>query len=187
MEKIALGLIEVVGLTTAIEAADAAVKAASIELIGYELARGGGMVTVKLSGDVGAVKAAVEAGRLAAAKAGTVCWTHVIPRPHSELTGMIYSSDTVGRTICRAPVVAEVENPAPQDEAALPDEDEAESAAAIPPANGTDEREAAQVPVIEGPAEKGNCNLCGDPECTRKKGDPKVTCIHYNKTNKEDE
>ncbi len=81
----ALGLIETVGLAAAVEAADAAVKAANIHLIGYELTRGGGLVTVKLYGDVGAVQAAVQAGQMAANKINKVWSTHVIPRPHSDL------------------------------------------------------------------------------------------------------
>jgi microcompartment protein CcmL/EutN len=81
MVKNALGLIETVGLVAAVEAADEAAKAANIELLGYELTRGGGMVTVKLQGDVGAIKAAVDAGANAAGKVGTVWATHVIPRP----------------------------------------------------------------------------------------------------------
>ena len=67
MQK-SLGLIETQGLAGGIEAADAAVKSANVELIGYELTRGGGWTTVKIQGDVGAVKAAVDAARIAAGK-----------------------------------------------------------------------------------------------------------------------
>jgi len=70
MVKNALGLIETVGLVAAVTAADAAVKAANVELAGYELSRGGGLVVVKLFGDVGAVKAAVDAARSAASQVG---------------------------------------------------------------------------------------------------------------------
>lgn len=188
MEKIALGLIEVVGLTAAIEAADAAVKAAGIELTGYELAKGGGMVTVKVSGDVGAVKAAVAAARLAAGQVGTVCWTHVIPRPHAEVGALINSRETVGRTILRTPAAAIIDvDPSATGTDSLPEETEPVSEAAVSQPDITVEQPLLEPPVTEGLTEKGNCNLCGDPECTRKKGDPKVTCIHYNKNNKEDE
>jgi len=80
----ALGLIEVYGLVTAIEALDAAVKAANVTLIGKEHV-GGGLVTVMVRGDVGAVKAATDAGAAAAERVGEVISVHVIPRPHEEV------------------------------------------------------------------------------------------------------
>ena len=80
----ALGMIETKGLVGSIEAADAMVKAANVYLIGKEFV-GGGLVTVMVRGDVGAVKAAVEAGGTAAARLGEVIATHVIPRPHSDV------------------------------------------------------------------------------------------------------
>lgn len=84
MEKEALGLIETRGLVGAIEAADAMVKAAKVSLIGKEFV-GGGYVTVMVRGDVGAVKAAVEAGGVAAKKVGELVSVHVIPRPHGDV------------------------------------------------------------------------------------------------------
>ena len=84
MEKEALGLIETRGLVGAIEAADAMVKAAKVSLIGKEFV-GGGYVTVMVRGDVGAVKAAVEAGSVAAKKVGELVSVHVIPRPHGDV------------------------------------------------------------------------------------------------------
>lgn len=80
----ALGLIETRGLIGSIEAADAMVKAANVQLIGYEQV-GGGYVTVMVRGDVGAVKAATDAGAEAAARVGEVVSVHVIPRPHAEV------------------------------------------------------------------------------------------------------
>jgi ethanolamine utilization protein EutM len=80
----ALGMVETKGLVGAIEAADAMVKAAKVELIGREQV-GGGYVTVMVRGDVGAVKAATDAGATAAEKVGEVVSVHVIPRPHSEV------------------------------------------------------------------------------------------------------
>lgn len=87
-EGIALGLIETRGLVGAIEAADAMVKAASVTLIGKEKI-GGGYVTVMVRGDVGAVKAATDAGAAAARKVGEVVSVHVIPRPHTELESIL--------------------------------------------------------------------------------------------------
>lgn len=92
----ALGLIETAGLAPALEAADAMTKAANVELVGYELARGGGLVTVKIRGDVGAVKAAVGAGNAAASKVGKVVSVHVIPRPHQDTEILVNSPNTRG-------------------------------------------------------------------------------------------
>ena len=80
----ALGMIETRGLVGAVEAADAMVKAASVTLIGRSQV-GGGLVTVMVRGDVGAVKAATDAGAAAAKKVGELVSVHVIPRPHSEV------------------------------------------------------------------------------------------------------
>ena len=84
MNQEALGMVETRGLVAAIEAADAMVKAANVVLIGTEKI-GSGLVSVMVRGDVGAVKAAVEAGAANAAKLGELVATHVIPRPHSDV------------------------------------------------------------------------------------------------------
>lgn len=80
----ALGLIETKGLVGSIEAADAMVKAANVRLVGKEKV-GGGYVTVMVRGDVGAVKAATDAGAAAAERVGELVSVHVIPRPHQDL------------------------------------------------------------------------------------------------------
>jgi microcompartment protein CcmL/EutN len=84
MVKQALGTIETRGLTAAIEAADSMVKAAEVVLIGTEKI-GSGLVSVMVRGDVGAVKAAVEAGSVTASALGELVATHVIPRPHEDV------------------------------------------------------------------------------------------------------
>ncbi|WP_300367671.1 BMC domain-containing protein [Brachyspira sp.] len=84
--SMALGMIETKGLISAIEAADAMVKAANVNLVGKTLV-GGGLVTVMVRGDVGAVKAATDAG--AAAKVGDLISVHVIPRPHEEVESIL--------------------------------------------------------------------------------------------------
>ncbi len=84
MAKEALGMIETRGLTAAIEAADSMVKAAEVVLIGTEKI-GSGLVSVMVRGDVGAVKAAVEAGATTASSLGELVATHVIPRPHEDV------------------------------------------------------------------------------------------------------
>lgn len=80
----ALGMVETKGLVGSIEAADAMVKAANVTLIGKEQI-GAGLVTVMVRGDVGAVKAATDAGASAASRVGELVSVHVIPRPHSEV------------------------------------------------------------------------------------------------------
>ena len=84
----ALGLVETKGLVGAIEAADAMVKSANVQLIGYEKI-GSGLITVMVRGDVGAVKAAVDAGSAAASVVGEVKSSHVIPRPHADVEKIV--------------------------------------------------------------------------------------------------
>ena len=94
----ALGSIEVVGLVAGVEAADVACKTADVNLIGYELAKGGGYVTVKVEGQVAAVQAAMAAAEVAASKLTRVVSRIVIPRPHQELESIVFSAATVGLT-----------------------------------------------------------------------------------------
>ena len=89
--KEALGMVETKGLIGAIEAADAMVKAANVALIGKQQI-GSGLVTVMVRGDVGAVKAAVDAGAEAAKRVGTLYGVHVIPRPHNDVEGILPSA-----------------------------------------------------------------------------------------------
>ena len=84
----AIGMIETKGLVASIEAADAMVKAANVTLIGKEKV-GGGLITVLIRGDVGAVKAATEAGAEAAKRVGELISVHVIPRPHGEVNATL--------------------------------------------------------------------------------------------------
>ena len=84
MQQEALGMVETKGLTAAIEADDAMVKSANVMLVGYEKI-GSGLVTVIVRGDVGAVKAATDAGAAAARNVGEVKAVHVIPRPHTDV------------------------------------------------------------------------------------------------------
>lgn len=88
MDKQALGMVETKGLVGAIEAADAMVKAANVTLIGKEMI-GSGLVTVMVRGDVGAVKASVDAGEAAAKRLGELISVHVIPRPHEEVEDIL--------------------------------------------------------------------------------------------------
>ena len=88
MTQQALGIVETRGVTAAIEAADAMTKSAEVSLIGTEKI-GSGLVSVMVRGDVGAVKAAVESGAAAASRLGELVAQHVIPRPHTDVEGIL--------------------------------------------------------------------------------------------------
>lgn len=88
LPQVAIGMIETRGVVPALEAADAMVKAANVQIVSKEAA-GGGLVAIVVRGDVGAVKAATDAGAVAANKVGEVLSVHVIPRPHEELTSVL--------------------------------------------------------------------------------------------------
>jgi ethanolamine utilization protein EutM len=95
MPSEALGLLECKGLVTLMEGCDAMLKAANVEMIGWDKA-GSGMVTAFVKGDVAAVKAAIDAGAEAAGRVGTVVAVHVIPRPHDELGGVMPKRKSAG-------------------------------------------------------------------------------------------
>ena len=216
MVKNSLGLIEVVGLAAALEAADAAVKAANVKLIGYELTKGGGLVLVKICGDVGAVKAGVEAGSAAARKVNKVWSTHVIPRPNQQLSCILESKETLGVRKQPTPIPVtesqviknenemteevEAELEIPVDTETGEEQVEAETEVQAEGEDAIQEEQAAKISVnevshenSEGNRENGVdqpekqpadlCNLCNDPACHRKKGDPKITCMYYGKNN----
>lgn len=206
-----MGLIETVGLAPAVEAADTMVKAANVELVGYELTRGGGMVLVKIRGDVGSVKAAASAGVAAASRVGKVVSTHVIPRPHPEVEPLISRKETAGTAQNdELPPAAEeasvpsggdgvyLQTTVEQPGIMLPEMETREEVKLVAAeetvpesqnANESDENKEAKknalVPVKneETPKDTGIgdkvCNLCGDPECRRRKGDSHVLCLHY--------
>ena len=87
----ALGMVETKGLTSLLEASDAMLKAANVQILGWDKV-GSGMVTGFVTGDVAAVKAAVDAGAEAAGKVGEVIAVHVIPRPHDEISNVLPKS-----------------------------------------------------------------------------------------------
>lgn len=86
--RVALGLVETIGLAAAVEAADAMVKSSDVTIVARQQT-GGGLITIMVIGDVGATKAAVDAGRAAAARVGRVVSAHVIPRPHDDIRGLL--------------------------------------------------------------------------------------------------
>src|SRR5207245_6164528 len=101
MTREALGMIETRGLVGAIEAADAMVKAANVTLIGKEYI-GAGYVTVMVRGDVGAVKAATDAGAAAARRVGELVSVHVIPRAQAELEQILPAGSLTGKTSAKS-------------------------------------------------------------------------------------
>lgn len=196
----ALGMIETIGLPTAIAAADAATKAANVQLLGYDLATGG-LVTVKVRGDVGAVQAAVRAGAQVGAQVGQVVSTHVIPRPHVDLESMT-AQLVRGPAVVSPPEPAAVKPRRPRQKVVPP---ELEAAAVVTelaaPAEVVSPEEDTPLPVVIGQEliideaggatfveadmviEEGAagevCNLCGDPACPRRKGQPHRLCVHW--------
>ena len=88
MAQPAIGMVETKGIVTLMEACDAMLKAANVQMIGWDKI-GAGLVTAFVTGDVAAVKAAVDAGAEAGGRVGQVAGVHVIPRPHDELSGVL--------------------------------------------------------------------------------------------------
>lgn len=199
MRQQALGMMETVGLSTAVTVADAAVKAANVSLLGYELSKGGGMVLIKVVGDVGAVKAAVEAGKAAAAGVGKVFAAQVIPRPHTEIAPLVYSQATVGLSSPASSGSGEKQQDGetktgPEKVVTdLPADFSGNEAPAATDLTGSAEpfvgEQGAdrQQPDNGEQARSSCCNLCGDPACPRKKGEARTNCLHYGKTSEESE
>lgn len=126
--ELALGLIETEGLIGAIEAADAMVKAADVKIVSKEKSTAA-LVTIKIVGDVAAVKAAVEAGAAAAQRVGKLISAHVIPRPHSEIDSIIYGNELV-----ILPDIQKESKPAKKEKRIIPDESKKEEVKVTPPA-----------------------------------------------------
>ncbi|SHJ25840.1 Carboxysome shell and ethanolamine utilization microcompartment protein CcmL/EutN [Geosporobacter subterraneus DSM 17957] len=183
MSRLALGIIETVGLAAAIEAADAAVKSANVMLIGYELTKGGGMVTTKLEGEVGAVKAAVEAGCAAAERINRVWSKQVIPRPHEEIGKIIRTKETIGLVQKNKSEVVDVEG---EEQTAGSTEMEAELEDKEDGLENPHPDEAPQKEDLEILVSAEVCNLCKDLKCPRRKGDLKTLCIHYDEKGEEE-
>jgi len=190
----AFGLVEVQGLATSLVVADTAVKTANVRLIGYELGRGSGLVTIKFCGDVGAVNAAARAAAGLAEEMGRLVACRVIARPHDGIDGILQNIDSAGpdpggaaaggrldageppaglelKVEARdrageAPSDSGVQDPAES----APCEDGVSPEAAIIPGCPDDDREKERAEV---------CNLCNDPACPRRKGDPRFNCLHF--------
>lgn len=171
----ALGLIETIGLAAAYEAADTALKTANVELIGYELSKGDGMVTIKIQGKVGAVQAGVKAASMAANLVNKVVSSRVIPRPSRELDPMVFTDETVLNQEQTVEIIKEEIDELSH----IIEEDKAETNGEVvqEPLEIKEENQVEEETKEE--SQQITCNMCGDPECTRKKGQAKRYCIHY--------
>ena len=149
MSQRSLGLIETYGLLPAVEAADAAMKSANVDLVGYEFAKGSGMTVVKVEGDVGAVKAAIAAASMAASKVGRVAATRVIPRPATGLEVMVRNGDTKGYTPPEPPAPTSPDESGPEPDPDGGETPEQEAPASEPAEVTTQEPTPAPVVVEE--------------------------------------
>ena len=153
----ALGFIETLGLVAAVTAADAALKAADVRLVGREISKGEGRVTVKIRGDVGAVKAALAAASAEAKKVGKVFAAHVIARPGAELDPvMVRNRETLGAADLLKPPPGPVEGALPEEPEPFEAPERAEEKATSSPAEaGKKEAPATEGPVLPLKAEDG--------------------------------
>ncbi|WP_375749660.1 BMC domain-containing protein [Vibrio sp. HN007] len=197
--KVSLGLLEVKGLALAINTADAMAKCAAINMVGIDTAKGGGWMTIKVTGDVAAVQAAVATGAALAEQGNGFVAQKVLSRPDAKLLASV--------------VPVEKPEPAPQDDAPQEQEPEEEKPEPEPekqePETESEEADLEEVALEEdkedspeetapednAPVETepqqdaetveeqrvATCNLCQDPACPRKKGEPHVDCIHEGK------
>lgn len=198
MSQLAVGIIETIGLAACIEAADACVKSANVNLIGYELSKGGGMAVLKVEGDVGAVKAAVDAGIVAANKVNKVFSYKVIPRPSDQIEDLIRSNDTVGYIKESIDIIEETvseqieineEKEIVESTEGFDDNKVSEVLEETKEIEVTEEinvvEDSVEYVKLDNSTEEGNytCNICKDPKCSRQKGELKTNCIHYNELN----
>lgn len=193
----AVAAIECNHMTTGIAFADAALKAANISLIGYELSKKAGGVVIKLEGEVSALRAAVDAGKLVADTLNGISGVSFIPRPMDCMDMMFRNKDTVGyvpelESALDPNPVAELESepalePESENESIEGTEEWAEFALKIPECESVPEKEIEDLKeeaVDENPEpmpEKKavTCNICQDPACPRKKGEARSLCIHF--------
>lgn len=221
MDNQALGLIETIGMTGAIEAADTCLKSANVQLIGYELSTGG-LVTVKVQGSVGAVKSSIDAAKTSASKVSKVVSTLIIPRPAKGIACII-DSKTNTKSVEVKPEKEREAIPKNKDDKEVHKTDEEKSNNILnvkevkqeddqridkteeniskvdESVSGnysqkneiekeivTDSSENSKKKIenksddkkIEKKSKNDICNLCGDPLCPRKKGQPRNWCIN---------
>ncbi|WP_306767828.1 BMC domain-containing protein [Martelella alba] len=191
-----LGLLEVAGLALAIAAADAMVKSAHVRLDGIRRAQGSGWMMISVTGDVAAVTAAVANGADVARRAGGLVAQRVIPRPAGALDIWFSAKDSVAATFAGRPAVkAAAGDPLKNNDvspasAPLPDDLGLTPVSAPPAADSPLPTTDSPLPAADSPLpatdsplpatpEPDECNLCHDPACPRRKGEPRAACIHY--------
>lgn len=197
MSQLAIGIIETIGLAAAIEAADVCLKSANVSLIGYELTRGNGMTVVKIEGNVGAVKAAIEAASVAVNKVSKVYSQKVIPRPSDSIEFLVRNENTVGyenlniisdevEEIEEKKYITNIEDITKENinEEKESNENEIEEISENDESILEDNKEEDESENIELKDDSNlensyTCNLCKDPKCPRVKGDLRSECIHY--------
>lgn len=225
----ALGVIEAVGMAAAIEAADSCVKSANVELIGYELTKGSGLVAIKIRGNVGAVKAAIEAAKASASRINKVYATLIIPRPSAGLERIIEpNSVSEIKENVKEDIEEEIREDIREDveediKVEIKEDGKEDIKKDIKDSINEDTIENVKEDIEEDIKEYtklvdtdnyyeneqedenkvndhknsneflngGNflneesddiCNICHDPRCQRKKGQPRNLCIHYKRT-----
>lgn len=192
MSQLSIGIIEVIGLSNAIELADVCVKSANVNLIGYELSQGNGMVVIKIEGDVGAVTAAIQAS----SNVGKVYSKKVIPRPGEGIECLIKNNNTVGYYDKHKNTdddIKEIETINEEIEEESNEETKKNKIVELNEdieevENDESNKEIKEIeinnieennPNKDDSKEKYTCNLCKDPKCPREKGDLRVNCIHH--------
>ncbi|WP_394154264.1 BMC domain-containing protein [Vibrio maritimus] len=171
--KVSLGLIEVKGLALAIMVADNMAKCAAIEVVDIENTNGSGWMLIKVTGDVAGVQAAVHSGSSLAQSFGGLISNTVLSNPDNQL---IKQALSIASKTSRQSVQQDdaTEHNKQDDENPAIDQPTLEETA---PKSESNETQAQPTETLEEGLE-ASCNICQDPACPRKKGDPRVDCIH---------
>jgi len=170
--KMSLGLLEVSGLALAINTADAMAKSAAVTLVGIDTCKGGGWMTIKITGDVAAVNSALNTGAALAEKHGGLIAKSLLARPDEQLMKQVVPAPkSQPEPVAVAPTV--ISEAPVSEESSESGDDVSESGNESVFTEGTVSAEQA---VSEEP--KVTCNLCQDPLCPRQKGEPRNKCIH---------
>lgn len=186
MSQLAIGIIETIGLAACIEAADTCVKSANVNLIGYELSKGNGMAVLKIEGNVGAVKAAIDSAIVASNKVTGVFSSKVIARPSDCIDLLIRNNDTVGylnesieeEDVIEQEKIEEIEEEKQENIEQQKQDDFKDQYICENVENQNNDEE-------DNFEEDANCtcNICKDPNCSRQKGELRTSCIHYEESN----
>lgn len=186
----ALGMVEVIGYACAVSVADTMVKTAAVDIQGLQRAKGSGWLTIKVTGSVAAVEASVNAGKAQAQRDHLYVTSKVIPRLGSGLgpTFLPQSRPKPQPPVAPKPTSTGETAPASESTSAADSVDSTattSSASASGPATAEPANSASKTTSNSTPATHYTCNLCKDPACPRKKGEPRASCIHFNEVEAE--